>query len=110
MSTHARILVSGWVEVPPVRWFWHGVKVQGKGIPIGTFRCAACGSASGAAQGIASTRVVGRGGAGRGLFLTIFSTGTPSRVVKGFVHRGSREPAYSPLAENIADRFGSQDC
>jgi hypothetical protein len=45
------ILVSSWVEGPPVksflggiklRSFWSGAKVREQ-IPIGTFRCAACG-------------------------------------------------------------------
>lgn len=37
------ILVSSWVAGPPAKSFWYGTKVQGKGIPIGTFRCASCG-------------------------------------------------------------------
>jgi hypothetical protein len=37
-------LVNVWVEGPPEKSFWTGTKVpQDKCIPIGTFRCAACG-------------------------------------------------------------------
>jgi hypothetical protein len=41
--THARILISGWVEGPPAKSFWYGTKVPGQPIPIATFRCAGCG-------------------------------------------------------------------
>ena len=42
--THGGILVSTWVEGPPESSFWRGTKVpQEKRIPIGTFRCSACG-------------------------------------------------------------------
>jgi len=41
---HAGAVVSTWVEGPPKRSFWFGTKVPlEKSIPIGTFRCAACG-------------------------------------------------------------------
>jgi hypothetical protein len=40
---HSAIYVSSWVEGPPAKSFWTRTKVQGEGIPIGTFRCAVCG-------------------------------------------------------------------
>jgi predicted nucleic-acid-binding Zn-ribbon protein len=40
----AQAVVSSWVEGPPEKSVWYGTKVpQAKCIPIGTFRCAACG-------------------------------------------------------------------
>jgi hypothetical protein len=42
--TYGHIEVSSWVEGPPERSFWTGTKVpKEKRIPIGTFRCTACG-------------------------------------------------------------------
>jgi hypothetical protein len=41
--TLGAILVSTWVEGPPVKSFWYRTKVQGEPIPIATFRCASCG-------------------------------------------------------------------
>lgn len=39
-----RRAVSTWIEGAPERSFWQGAKVRAdKGIPVGTFRCAACG-------------------------------------------------------------------
>ena len=36
--------VSSWVEGAPQKSFWHGTTAPDlKGIPIGTFRCEACG-------------------------------------------------------------------
>ena len=41
---HAQIVVSTWVQGPPQKSFWMGTKVpQEDCVPIGTFRCAACG-------------------------------------------------------------------
>jgi hypothetical protein len=41
---HAHVAVSTWVEGPPQKSFWYGTKVpEEKCIPIGTFRCSACG-------------------------------------------------------------------
>jgi hypothetical protein len=40
----AQTVVSTWVEGPPEKSVWYGTKVpQAKCIPIGTFRCVACG-------------------------------------------------------------------
>jgi hypothetical protein len=42
--THGWVLVSTWVEGPPEKSFWSGTKApKEKCLPIGTFRCAACG-------------------------------------------------------------------
>jgi len=42
--THGGRLVSQWAEGAPHKSFWFATKVpEGKVIPIGTFRCNACG-------------------------------------------------------------------
>jgi hypothetical protein len=41
--THHGTKVSTWVEGPPTKSFWYGIKIRGEGIPIATFRCAECG-------------------------------------------------------------------
>jgi len=41
---HVPVMVSTWVEGPPERSFWTGVKVpKEKCLPTATFRCATCG-------------------------------------------------------------------
>ena len=40
----AQVVASTWVEGPPEKSVWYGTNVpEAKCIPIGTFRCAACG-------------------------------------------------------------------
>lgn len=39
-----RRLVSAWVEGPPEKSFWHATNVPAdKCVPVGAFRCSACG-------------------------------------------------------------------
>jgi hypothetical protein len=39
-----RRLVSSWVEGAPEKSFWHRTNAPGeKSVPVGTFRCSACG-------------------------------------------------------------------
>jgi hypothetical protein len=43
-KTHGGTLAAHWVEGPPERSFWTGVKVRGKRIrPVQVFRCTSCG-------------------------------------------------------------------
>jgi hypothetical protein len=42
--TYGAVVLNYWVEGPPQRSFWTGIKVPPmKSVPIGTFRCASCG-------------------------------------------------------------------